>query len=213
MKRLAILGTVLLALSVRPAALPPGFDPTHSFRPLSTFLVPDRTSAEIVAATPDGMTLIYTDALGSRLGIVDISDPAHPVQTAVVGINGQPTSVAVTPDGRYAVVAVKRTAFDAGAVVDPSTPALPGELQLFDLLDLNALPVVFPIAPGPDGGLGYLPDSIALGTVGGELYAAVALENEPIVLTTNCQHVYSVVASLTRAAPDNSGTPFRLETR
>jgi hypothetical protein len=182
MKRVATLGTVLLALTVQPAAVPPLADPIHSFRPLSTFLVPDRTSAEIVAATPDGMTLIYTDALGARLGIVDISDPAQPVQTAVVGIDGQPTSVAVTPDGRYAVAAVKRAALVAEAVVDPSAPAVPGELQLFDLHDLSAPPVVFAIAPGPDGALGYLPDSIALGTVSGELYAAVALENEPIVL-------------------------------
>ena len=153
MKRVATLGIVLLALTVQPAAVPPLADPIHSFRPLSTFLVPDRTSAEIVAATPDGLTLIYTDALGGRLGLVDISDPAQPVQTAVVGIDGQPTSVAVTPDGRYAVVAVKRAALVADAVVDPSAPAVSGELQLFDLHDLSAPPIVFAIAAvsGPCG--------------------------------------------------------------
>ena len=72
MKRVATLGTVLLALTVQPAAVPPLADPIHSFRPLSTFLVPDRTSAEIVAATPDGRTLIYTDV--ARDGMLEGPD-------------------------------------------------------------------------------------------------------------------------------------------
>lgn len=182
MKRLATLGIVLLCLTGQPAAVPPAAEPIHSFKPLSTFMVPGRTSAEIVATTPDGMTLVYTDALGAKLGVVDISDPAQPVQTASIAITGQPTSVAVTPDGRYAVAAVRRALFAEDQVIDPAAPGVPGELQMFDLQNLAAPPVVFQIAAGPGGELGYLPDSVALGTIGGELYAAVAVENEPIVL-------------------------------
>ena len=182
MKRVATLGIVLLCIVSQPLAVRPTLGPVHSFRPLSTFLVPGRTSAEIVAPTPDGMTLVYTDALGGRLGVVDISDPARPTQTASIAINGQPTSVAITPDGRYAVAAVRRALFLEDQIVDPSAPATPGELQMFDLQNPAAPPVVYQIAPGSEGALGYLPDSVALASIGGELYAAVAIENEPIVL-------------------------------
>ncbi len=41
--------------------------------------VDKETVAEISTVTPDGNTLIYTDAAAKRIGFVDINDPAKPV--------------------------------------------------------------------------------------------------------------------------------------
>ncbi|MGI9217432.1 MAG: hypothetical protein ACR2JA_10615, partial [Hydrogenophaga sp.] len=63
--------------------------------------------AEIVAATPNGLTLLYTSADAGALGLVDITDPARPASLPRIDVRlggvGEPTSVAVSPDGRYAV--------------------------------------------------------------------------------------------------------------
>lgn len=58
---------------------------------------------EIVAATPDGRTLVTTD--GTGVGIVDISDPAAPGAVVRVPVSDGVTSVDVTRDGKYALVA------------------------------------------------------------------------------------------------------------
>ncbi len=52
------------------ATLPEGTDPKTA------------TSAEIITATPDGMTLIFTDSPGKRIGFVDIADPTTPMPAA-----------------------------------------------------------------------------------------------------------------------------------
>jgi hypothetical protein len=64
----------------------------------------ETTVSEIVAASEDGMTLVYTDSPGERLGFVDISDPADPRPAGVMEMGGEPTSVGVSRD--YALVAV-----------------------------------------------------------------------------------------------------------
>jgi DNA-binding beta-propeller fold protein YncE len=66
--------------------------------------------AEIVSATPDGQTLVFTNAGDKRLGFVDITTPKVPSLLGTLDLTslGEPTSVAVTPDGKYAVVAVLR---------------------------------------------------------------------------------------------------------
>lgn len=78
-----------------------------SFSSLSTFEVPGEGVAEIVDATPDGGTLVYTDSDGGTVGIVDLSDPAEPSLVGEpVPVDGTPTSVSVSPDGTLALVAV-----------------------------------------------------------------------------------------------------------
>ena len=62
------------------------------------------TVAEIVAATPDGQTLVYSDSEQELLGFVDITNPADPQPAGTIELRGEPTSVAVT--GGYALVAV-----------------------------------------------------------------------------------------------------------
>ena len=65
------------------ATLPEGTDPKTE------------TSAEIITATPDGMTLVFTDSPGKRLGLVDIADPAAPKPAGSMEMGGEPTSATV----------------------------------------------------------------------------------------------------------------------
>jgi hypothetical protein len=58
----------------------------------------DSTVAEIVSVTSDGLTLVYTDSPGERIGFVDISDPSNPQPDGVVLVDGEPTSVTVTDE-------------------------------------------------------------------------------------------------------------------
>jgi hypothetical protein len=63
------------------------------------------TVSEIIAATRDGKTLVYTDSPGGQIGFVDITNPANPTPTGVLAMGGEPTSVDVLGN-RYALVAV-----------------------------------------------------------------------------------------------------------
>lgn len=108
--------------------------------------------AEIVAATLDGRTLIYTNSLDGRIGFVDISNPAAPVELPFLEAGGEPTSVTTTPDGKWAL-----------AVVD----ATPDKLLVIDLSDRTVETTLT---------LGGQPDSIAVSSDG--QYAAIAIENE-----------------------------------
>lgn len=62
------------------------------------------SSAEIIAATADGMTLVYTDSPLEVLGLIDITDPANPQAKGNVALDGEPTSVAVA--NGFAIVGV-----------------------------------------------------------------------------------------------------------
>ncbi len=117
----------------------------------------DRESvAEIVAASEDGNTLVYTDGENQALGFVDITDAAHPVALGALALNGEPTSVAVK--GRHALVAVN-TSVD---FINTS-----GELAVVDIASKTV------VATHPLGGQ---PDAVAVSPDG--RYAAVAIENE-----------------------------------
>ena len=65
----------------------------------------DSTVSEILAATKDGMTLVYTDSPLEQIGFVDISDPTSPVPTGTVAVGGEPTSVDVLGN-EFVLVAV-----------------------------------------------------------------------------------------------------------
>lgn len=74
----------------------------------------EQTVSEISAVSKDGRTLIYTDALGQRIGFLDISNPKKPVGkgtldvTTLAGLDhASPTSVEVV--GRYVLVVVDQT--------------------------------------------------------------------------------------------------------
>jgi Esterase-like activity of phytase len=62
------------------------------------------TSAEIVTATGDGMTLAYSDSPRGVVGLIDIADPAKPVAKGAVEMGGEPTSVAALGQTIFAAV-------------------------------------------------------------------------------------------------------------
>lgn len=119
-----------------------------SFVPLATYDVPGDV-AEIVSASADGATLVYTDSGAEQVGVVDISDPAAPTGAGTVDVGGEPTSVAVLGD--LALVAVDG----------------PDDLAVVDLASATV------VARLPLGGQ---PDSLALDASG--RWAAVAVENQ-----------------------------------
>jgi hypothetical protein len=70
------------------------------------------SSAEIIGASADGMTLIYTDSPLGAVGLIDITDPAAPKPLGNIDMGGEPTSVTVM--GATAFVAVNtRESFTA----------------------------------------------------------------------------------------------------
>ncbi len=53
------------------------------------------TSSEIITASEDGNTLVYSDSPLGAVGFIDITDPRAPKAGGIVKIDGEPTSVAV----------------------------------------------------------------------------------------------------------------------
>ncbi len=114
------------------------------------------TSPEIIAATADGMTLVYTDSPLGVIGMVDITDPANPAPLGAMDVGGEPTSVGI----------VGTTAF-VGVNTSESYTAPSGKLISVD------------IASQAETGacdLGGQPDSVAIAPDGS--FVAVAIENE-----------------------------------
>ncbi len=127
-----------------PANLPADADPTSE------------TSAEIIAATPDGTMLVYTDSPLGAIGMIDISDHAAPAPAGLVMVEGEPTSVTVV--GGVALVGINTSE----SYTEPS-----GRL---DAIALDSGEVVASCE------LGGQPDSIAASPDGS--FVAVAIENE-----------------------------------
>ncbi|MGY1747513.1 hypothetical protein [Blastococcus sp. SYSU D00695] len=145
---------LLVSAAVAPAAAAP---PARTFTALSTIDV-DGEVAEILSATPDGRTVVYTDSAAGAIGLVDVSRPERPRQLGTIPVAGEPTSVAVTPDGRRALVVTDTSA---------SSTAPSGALLVVDLRTRTVLRTL---------DLGGQPDSVAVGPDG--RYAAVAIENQ-----------------------------------
>jgi DNA-binding beta-propeller fold protein YncE len=114
------------------------------------------TSAEIIAASEDGNTLVYSDSPNKAIGIIDITDAKAPKAGGSVTFEGEPTSVAVA-SGKALVAVNTRESF-----VKPS-----GLLAQVDLASKK-------IDTTCD--LGGQPDSIALNK--DKTIAAIAIENE-----------------------------------
>jgi hypothetical protein len=116
----------------------------------------EETSAEIVAASGDGMTLIYTNSPAGLVGMVDIADPASPQPLGSLPTEGEPTSVATL--GQTAFVAVD----SSESFTEPS-----GHLVALDLATR---------AETARCDLGGQPDSVAVAPDGS--FLAVAIENQ-----------------------------------
>jgi hypothetical protein len=123
------------------------------------------TVAEIIAATADGRTLVYTDAVRGAIGIIDITDPARPLPGGSIlldpdptdGVSFSPTSVDVLRN-RYALVTVDTSASKA----DPS-----GRLMVIDLASREVVTEI---------DLGGQPDSAKISP--DHRFLAIAIENE-----------------------------------
>ena len=141
----------------------------------------DPTVAEISSVSPDGKTLAYTDALGQRIGFLDISDPSHPKglgshDVTTENPDASPTSVSIVHTKAYGDVAL--------VVVDDSTyPGLedtkwededPAPGVRAGHLDVVGLAAPHRLIASID--LGGQPDSIAISPDG--KYAAIAMENQ-----------------------------------
>ncbi|MGD8630583.1 MAG: esterase-like activity of phytase family protein [Gammaproteobacteria bacterium] len=118
--------------------------------------VDDETVAEIVDASKDGKTLVYTDSQTEKLGFVDIRKPGKPVALGAIDVGGEPTSVGVAGD--YALVAVNTS---------PSFVAPSGHLHVVNIATQTIVAT---------HALAGQPDSVAISPDG--KYAAIVIENE-----------------------------------
>ena len=96
----AALTAALCASVAFPAAAEQVFNRIASF-PVALNLPSDKeektvTSAEIIAASEDGNTLIYSDSPLGGVGFIDISDAKAPKALGALMMDGEPTSVAVS---------------------------------------------------------------------------------------------------------------------
>lgn len=154
----AALTAALLASAALPAAAEPVFNRIASF-PVAANLPEGEdkaTSSEIITATPDGNTLVYSDAPGGTIGFIDITDPKAPKAGGSIAIDGEPNSVAAV--GAKVLVTIDRTE-------DMTKPA--GELGVVDVAS-KTLETTCDL-PGQ-------PDSVVVSRDG--TFAAIAIENQ-----------------------------------
>ncbi|QRM54994.1 esterase-like activity of phytase family protein [Sinorhizobium sp. BG8] len=163
MKTRTIIAVVTAALAASTASI------AHAepvFNRIASFAVADNlpadadqkspTSSEIIAASNDGNTLVYSDSPFKAIGFIDITDATAPKAGGIVSFEGEPTSVAIA--GAKALVAVNtRKSF-----VEPS-----GFLATVDIASKK-------IEERCD--LGGQPDSVAVNK--DRTLAAIAIENE-----------------------------------
>ena len=112
-------------------------------------------SAEIIAASEDGMTLYYSDSPLEAIGMIDITDPANPAPKGVIMLDGEPTAVSVSGATIFAGINTSES------FTEPSG----------QLITLNEAGEVTSSCD-----LGGQPDSVAVAPDGS--FAAVAVENE-----------------------------------
>jgi len=150
------------------------------FRHVHTEQAPPGATAEIAAADSSGRLLAYTDSNGS-LGFLDIRPlpAAPPVALPSLPVDGEPTSVLVTPDARFVVAVVRGGAPGNRALVIRFADALEG------------MPAVVHEIPLPGE-----PDAIAASD--GGAYLAVAIENES---TPSVPGVLAIIDASPRTDP------------
>lgn len=163
MKSISLLSALAAGVALAPlnaALAEPYFNRISSFEVSSNIPadmdVNSESSSEIIAASEDGMTLIYTDSPLGALGFVDIQDPSAPKPLGLMKLDGEPTSVSVAA-GR-ALVGINTSK----SFVEPS-----GHLAQIDIANKKVEKVC---------DLGGQPDSVAVSADG--KFVAVAIENE-----------------------------------
>jgi len=115
------------------------------------------TVAEIVVASDDGHTLVYTDAANGGVGFVDITNPGAPAGLGLLSLGGEVTSVGMA-HSNYAVASVNTS---------PDYVSTSGALKVIDMATKSVVHSI---------DLGGQPDAVAISP--DRRYAAVAIENE-----------------------------------
>lgn len=154
------LWTILAASAAMPAMAEPVFNRIASF-PVVSNLPKDSdpsqvTSSEIITASEDGKTLIYSDSPNGAIGFIDITDAAKPRPLGQLKMNGEPTSVAAVGANVLAAVNTSK---------DKANPS--GRLDVVDLASRKVIATC---------DLGGQPDSVAISP--DKTFAAIAIENE-----------------------------------
>lgn len=114
------------------------------------------SSAEIISASEDGMTLVYTDSPLGVLGLVDITDPQAPKPLGNIDVGGEPTTAVFVGGMIFAGVNTSESLANPSGklvTVDPATKAVVAECDI-----------------------GGQPDSVARAKDGS--FLAIAVENE-----------------------------------
>ncbi|QYK41648.1 MAG: esterase-like activity of phytase family protein [Paracoccaceae bacterium] len=137
-----------------------------NFNRIATFPVPENmaegedrsreTSAEIISASEDGMTLVYTDSPLGVIGMIDITDPRAPVAMGNIDMGGEPTTAVYIGDRIFVGVNTSESYTNPSGklvTVDPGTKAVIAECDI-----------------------GGQPDAVARARDGS--FVAIAIENE-----------------------------------
>lgn len=154
----AALTAALLASVAVPASAEQVFNRIASF-PVASNLPKGEdkpTSSEIITATADGNTLIYSDAPGGTIGFIDITDAKAPKAGGSIAIDGEPNSVAAA--GPKVLITIDKTK-------DLTKPA--GQLGVIDIASKKLEATC---------DLGGQPDSVVVAPDG--TFAAIAIENQ-----------------------------------
>lgn len=156
----AALTAALLASAALPATAEPVCNRVATF-PVAANLPPEKekltaTSAEIITASEDGNTLIYSDSPMGAIGFIDITNPKSPQAGGALMMDGEPTSVAVAGTK---VLAAVNTSKNYG---EPS-----GTLKVVDITTRTIEATCE---------LGGQPDSVSVSP--DKTFAAIAIENE-----------------------------------
>lgn len=153
---LCVAGT--LTFTVAASAANMSFNRIASFSTADNF-DPTRqtpTSAEIIDASADGMTLIYTDSPASVVGMIDITNPNQPEPLGTLALEGEPTAVAVSGNTAYVGVNTSTNYVDTS-----------GHLLAINLDERREVGRCE---------LGGQPDSVAVAADGS--FVSIAIENE-----------------------------------
>jgi hypothetical protein len=123
------------------------------------------TVSQIVAATTDGKTLVYTDAVRGTIGFIDISIPSVPQPGGALALDPDPSD-----DVDYRPTSVDVLGSRLALVAANTSASLTDTSGVLMVIDISTRTIVREIA------LGGQPDSIKVSDDGH--YTAIVVENE-----------------------------------
>lgn len=149
--------TSILALTASAAAAEMNFNRISSFATYHNNAESSApSSAEIISASADGMTLAYSDSPLGAVGLIDITDPKAPKALGSIQVGGEPTAVSIIGTTAY-----------VGVNTSESFTSPSGMLKAYDITTKQEIAAC---------DLGGQPDSTASAKDGS--FLAVAIENE-----------------------------------